>query len=172
MQAILYKSLLILFYIYLFLVLALNAIGLPGNWILVGTALLVTLIPGFIELSWPWFLACAGFAVLGEIIEALLGLVVVARKGGTRWGVIGSFLGGILGVVLGSSIAPPFGGVLLGFAGAFVGAVAGEYLREQHTESALRIGFWAFVGRSLAILGKIAAGAGIVWVLISRSWFS
>jgi len=170
LQEILFKSLLVLFYIYLFLVLALNAVGLPGNWILVGTALLVTLIPGFGDMPWTWFFVCLGFAVLGEVIESLLGLVVVARKGGTRWGVIGSFLGGLLGVVLGSAMAPPFGGVLLGFVGAFGGAVTAEYLREQRAESALRIGYWAFVGRSLAILGKIAAGGGIVWVLITRTW--
>ena len=170
MQVILYKSLLVLFYIYLFLVLALNAVGLPGNWVLVGTALVVALIPGFGDLPWTWFFACLGFAVLGEVIESLLGLVVVAKKGGTRWGVIGSFLGGMLGVVLGSAMAPPFGGVLLGFVGAFGGAVFGEYMREQRADSALKIGFWAFVGRSLAILGKIAAGGGIVWVLITRTW--
>jgi hypothetical protein len=34
----------------------------------------------------------------------------------------------------------------------------------------LKVGYWAFVGRSLAILGKIAAGGGIVWVLIMRTW--
>jgi uncharacterized protein YqgC (DUF456 family) len=170
LQVILYKSLLVLFYIYLFVVLALNAVGLPGNWILVGTALLVALIPGFGDLPWTWFFVCAGFAVLGEIIESLLGLVVVARKGGTRWGVIGSFLGGIVGVVLGSSVAPPFGGVPLGFVGAFAGAVFGEYLREQRSDSALKVGLWAFIGRSLAIMGKIAAGGGIVWVLITRTW--
>ena len=65
MQVILYKSLLVLFYIYLFLVLALNAVGLPGNWILVGTALIVTLIPKFGAVTWTWFLVCLGFAVLG-----------------------------------------------------------------------------------------------------------
>jgi hypothetical protein len=170
LQVILYKSLLVLFYVYLFAALALNVVGLPGNWILVGTALLVALIPGFGDLSWTWFLVCVGFAALGEAIESLLGLVVVARKGGTRWGVLGSFLGGIVGVVLGSAVAPPFGGVLLGFAGAFAGAVIGEYLREQRSESAVRVGVWAFIGRSLAILGKVAAGGGVVWVLIARTW--
>jgi uncharacterized protein YqgC (DUF456 family) len=169
-QVVLYKALLVLFYIYLFVALALNIVGLPGNWVLVGTALVVTLIPGFGDLTWTYFFVILGLALLGEAIESLLGLVVVAKKGGTRWGVIGSFLGGIAGVILGSAIAPPFGGVVLGFVGAFAGAVVGEYMREQHSDKAVRVGFWAFVGRSLAIMGKIACGVGIVWILIARTW--
>lgn len=170
MQIYLYKALLVLFYVYLFLALALNVVGLPGNWVLVATALVVALIPQFGDLTWTYFFVILGFALLGEAIESLLGLVVVAKKGGTRWGVIGSFLGGIAGVILGSAVVPPIGSVVFGLAGAFAGAVAGEYLREQKAEPALKIGFWAFVGRSLAIMGKIAAGVGIVWILITRTW--
>lgn len=170
MQIVLYKALLVLFYVYVVAALALNVAGLPGNWVLVATAAVVALIPGFGELTWTWFFVVLGLALLGEAIESLLGLVVVAKKGGTRWGVIGSFLGGIGGVILGSAVAPPFGGIALGFVGAFAGAVAGEYMREQRSGEAVRVGFWAFVGRSMAIMGKIACGAGIVWIIIARTW--
>jgi uncharacterized protein YqgC (DUF456 family) len=169
-QIVLYKALLVIFYIYLLVALALNIAGLPGNWVLVATAAVVALIPGFGELTWTWFFVVLGLALLGEAIESLLGLVVVAKKGGTRWGLVGSFLGGVAGVVFGSAVAPPFGGVALGLVGAFAGAVVGEYMREQRSDEAVRVGFWAFVGRSLAIMGKIACGAGIVWILILRTW--
>lgn len=170
MEIYLYKALLVVFYVYLFLALALNVVGLPGNWVLVATALVAVLIPQFGDLTWTYFLIVLGLALLGEAIESLLGLVVVAKKGGTRWGVVGSFLGGIAGAILGSAVIPPIGSVVFGLVGAFGGAVAGEYIREQNTDSALRVGFWAFVGRSLAIMGKVAAGAGIVWILIARTW--
>lgn len=170
MQIVLYKALLVLFYIVLSAALLLNVAGLPGNWVLVAIGAVVLLIPAFGDLSWQWYLVVVGLAVLAEVIESLLGLVIVAGKGGTRWGVIGSFLGGLAGVIIGSAIAPPFGGVALGFVGAFAGAVAGEYMREQRSGQAVRVGFWAFVGRSLAMLGKIACGAGIVWILIVKTW--
>lgn len=170
MQVVLYKVLLVLFYIVLFAALLLNVAGLPGNWVLVAIGAVVLLIPAFGDLSWQWYLVIIGLAVLAEVIESLLGLVIVAGKGGTRWGVIGSFLGGLTGVIIGSAVAPPFGGVALGFVGAFAGAVAGEYMREQRSGQAVRVGFWAFVGRSLAMLGKIMCGAGIVWVLITKTW--
>lgn len=170
MQIVLYKALLVLFYLYLLVALALNIAGIPGNWLLVATAVVVALIPGFGDLTWTWFFVILGLALLAEAIESLLGLVVVAKKGGTRWGVIGSFLGGLVGVIVGSAAAPPFGGVILGFVGAFAGAVTGEFIREQSSDRAVRVGFWAFVGRSMAIMGKIACGAGIVWIIIARTW--
>lgn len=170
MQIVLYKALLVLFYIVLFASLLLNVAGLPGNWVLVAIGAVVLLIPAFGDLSWQWYVVVIGLAILAEVIESLLGLVIVAGKGGTKWGVIGSFLGGFAGVIIGSAVAPPFGGVALGFVGAFAGAVAGEYMREQRSGQAVRVGFWAFVGRSLAMLGKIACGAGMVWVLITKTW--
>jgi uncharacterized protein YqgC (DUF456 family) len=169
-HVVLYKALLVIFYLYLLLALVINVAGLPGNWVLVATAAVVAVIPGFGDLTWTWFFVILGLALLGEAIESLLGLVVVAKKGGTRWGVIGSFLGGFAGVIAGSAVAPPFGGVVLGLVGAFLGAVAGEYMRERRSGEAVRVGFWAFVGRSIAILGKIACGAGIVWILVARTW--
>ena len=83
----------------------------------------------------------------------------------------GSFVGGFAGVILGAGFIPPFGSLVLGLVGAFAGAVLGEYMSEKKTEEALRVGFWSFVGRSLAIMGKIGAGAGIVWILIAKTWF-
>ena len=161
---------LILFYIVLFGSLLLTFIGLPGNWLLVVMALIVTLIGKLGSFGWNHFFIVLGLAVVGEIVESALGLVVVARKGGTRWGVLGSLAGGFGGVVLGAAIIPPIGSLVLGFVGAFAGAVAGEYFRSQQTEEALRIGFWSFVGRAMAIMGKALAGLGIVWIMITRTW--
>lgn len=169
MQEALVRIGLVVFYLFLVASLLLTVIGLPGNWILVSVALVATLIPWF-EMSWIWFIVIAALAVLGEIIESALGVVVVARKGGTRWGVLGSFVGGIAGVILGSPLVPPFGALLFGFVGAFAGAVLGEYYRSRHVEGSLRVGGWSFVGRALAIMGKVAAGVGIVWIVVSQTW--
>lgn len=170
MQAILVKSLLVLFYIYLLAALFLNVVGLPGNWVLVATALVIKLVPYFDAFSWFYFFVVLGLAILAEVIESFLGLVVVAKKGGSRWGVLGSFVGGIIGVILGTAVIPPVGSVILGLAGAFAGAVLGEYVNEQKADTALKVGFWSFVGRAMAIMGKVAAGAGIVWILIAKTW--
>jgi len=168
---ILYHSLLVLLYFVLGLFLLSTAIGLPGNWFLIGVAVIVALVTGFSKMTWPWLLGAVGLAVLGEIIESLLGLVIVAHRGGTRWGVIGSIIGALAGVVLGSGVFPPLGSVIFGFVGAFGGAVAGEFIKRRDVDEAVRVGFWAFVGRAMAIASKIIVGCGILWIIWRTKWY-
>jgi uncharacterized protein YqgC (DUF456 family) len=170
MMTVVYQILLVLLYIFLAVALLANTIGLPGNWILIAVALIAGLVTKFTSITWGYFFLCLGLALLGELIESLLGTVVVAKKGGGRWGIIGSFLGGLIGVIGGSAVVPPLGSVLFGFAGAFAGAVLGELVHYGDLDSALRIGGWAFLGRIMAIMGKISVGCVIFWIIISRTW--
>ena len=170
MAVVIYKILFVLLYILLGLVLLTTTVGLPGNWILVGVALIIGLITGFEDMSW-WMLGlCAGVAVVGEVIESISGALFVAKRGGSKWGVIGTIVGGIAGVVLGSSIVPPLGSVVLGFAGAFAGAVLGEYIRNRDMDSALHVGMGSFFGRVTAVAAKLAAGTVILWVIVTTTW--
>ena len=170
METLTYQILFVLLYTVLAGVLLSTIIGVPGNWILVGVALIVALITGFERMTWVYLLICVGLATVGEIIESLLGALVVAGRGGSRWGVLGSMIGGFLGVILAAGVYPPLGSVIFGFLGAFAGAVAGEYYKHRETEHALRIGFWSFVGRAGAIAGKLGVGCAIFWILITTTW--
>jgi len=170
LESFLVHSAWVLLYIVAAGVMLTTAIGLPGNWILVGVVAIVALAGGFDIITWPYLLLCLGLAGVGELVESVLGAVVVAGRGGTRWGVIGSIIGGIAGALLGAGFIPPLGSVLLGFVGAFAGAVAGELIKAPNVEQAMRVGFWAFVGRVLAMMVKVAAGIGILWILIAETW--
>lgn len=170
MLLILQKFLLIFFYVFLLSALFSSTVGLPGNWILVGAAFVTALVTHFTKITWGYFLLCLGLALLGEGIETLLGSVVVAKKGASRWGIVGSFAGGFSGVILGAPVVPPFGSVLFGFAGAFLGAVLGEYANYRNVDAAVRIGFWAFWGRAAALAGKIIVGCVIFWIIVLRTW--
>jgi hypothetical protein len=169
LEQILVRSGLVLLYLASLSCLILTFLGLGGNWVLCVIALGVKL-TGLGEMTWMWFIACVALATLGEIVEAVLGAVVVARRGGTRWGVIGTIVGGIAGAILGAPVAPPIGSLVFGFVGAFLGAAGGEYLRDRHMDNAIRIGFWSFVGRSMATLSKVIAGFIIVWIVVVTTW--
>jgi len=169
LQQILIRSGLVLLYAASLACLILTFLGLGGNWVLVGVALVIKL-TGWSDMTWWWVIACAALAGIGEIVEALLGMVVVAKKGGTRWGVIGAFAGGIVGAIVGAPVAPPVGTLVFALLGAFVGAAAGEYLRARQMDAAMRIGFWSFVGRTLATLAKVAVGVVIVVIIILTTW--
>lgn len=170
MEAVLLKILLVLLYAFLCAALLATTVGLPGNWILVAAALVIALATGFSTVTWQALLTCAALALLGEVVESVLGLVIVARRGASRWGVVGSLLGGFAGLILGAGVAPPLGSVILGFLGAFAGAVAGEFYVLRKLDPAVRIGYWAFIGRLAAMAGKMAAGCAILWIIVRTTW--
>ena len=170
MEIYLYKILLVIFYVVLAGVAVLTTVGLPGNWMLVGIAFIVGLITRFTGMTWGYLLLCVGLATIGEIVEAVLGAVVVARRGGSRWGVIGSIVGGFAGVIWGAPVAPPIGSLVFGFVGAFLGAVLGEVYKQREMGPALKIGFWSFVGKVLAITVKLGAGCVIFWIIVTTTW--
>lgn len=145
-------------------------VGLGGNFVILALALIYALATGFESIGWLLLAAMLAMAVAGEIIESVLGIYYVARKGATRHGVIGAFVGGLAGAALGSPVVPVVGTVIGGFVGAFAGAVAGEYLRESRLEPSLRIGGHAFIGKMAAILVKHAIGLGMVLLILRATW--
>lgn len=171
MLDILYKVLWILLYLFCALSLFVTVLGIPGIWILVAVALVIALVSHFTIITWPFLILCVALAALGEIVESFLGVAVVAKKGGGKSGIVGAFIGALLGAILGAPVVPPLGSICFGFVGAFAGAVAGEYISYRNLDSAVRIGFWAFLGRAMAIAVKFGLGLIIFWIIILKTWF-
>jgi len=161
---------LVAFYLLLFLLNALIFVGVPGSWIALVAIVVYSLATRFAEVGWKALLVMAAIAVAGEIAESLLGIVYVARKGATKWGVLGAFVGGLAGAILGTAAIPLAGTIVFGFVGAFAGAVVCEYLYYRSLDRALRTGFFAFIGKLLAMLVKFALALVILALFIYRTW--
>ena len=109
-------------------------------------------------------------AILGEVIESVLGVAYVAKRGATRYGVGGAFAGGLLGATAGSGVVPVAGTIIGSFVGAFAGAVLGEYLRWRRMDESVRVGAHAFVGKMLASGVKFALAVAMIVMLVMRGW--
>jgi len=144
-------------------------VGLGGNFVLVGLALVHALVTGFDPIGWPLLAVLLGLALLGELVEFILGNFYVLKKGASGWATAGGFAGGLLGAILGNTVVPLIGAVLGSFVGAFLGSVAGEYWRLKHLDRSLQIGWHAFVGRMLAIAFKHACGLVMVLLILYRT---
>ena len=129
-------------------------LGLGGTFLVIAAALVHALVTGFDPIGWRLLLILLGIALVGEAVEFVMGTFYAARKGATRWGVVGAFIGGLVGAAAGNGVVPVAGAVLGSLAGAFAGAVLGEYLRNERLEPSLRIGGHAFVGRIAAMAFK------------------
>ena len=141
-------------------------LGLGGNFIILGLALIHALVTGFDPISWTLLGVLLGLALLGEGLEFVVGTFWVARRGASRAGVISAFIGGLAGAAVGNGLLPIVGAVLGSFCGAFLGAIGGEYVQQQRLEPSLRIGGHAFLGRLIAILIKHAIAMVMIFLIL------
>ncbi|MBI5441607.1 MAG: DUF456 domain-containing protein [Deltaproteobacteria bacterium] len=146
--------------------------GLPGTWLMVLVAVGVRVSQPELELFSAGVLwAAAGLAMLGEVVEFVLGAAWTRRVGGSRRAAGLSILGGLIGAVLGTAIPVPLLGTLLGAcAGAFAGSLAGDLLAGRSWLQGVRAGRAAAVGRFLGTVSKLVLG-GALFVLLSVAAF-
>ncbi len=148
-------------------------LGLSGNFVILGFLALYDLVHGFQAFGF-YLLFFLGLAIVGEIVEALLGSVMARRYGAGRSGMVGAFLGGILGAIVGSPFLVPLGTLIGSFIGAFLLAFGMEWFARRRDEAGVRnglkAGWGAFVGKFLAMGFKVAIGVGMVVWSLMRVW--
>ena len=148
------------------LALALVAVGLPGNWLMVAFSAGITWLTGTEMISLPTLIVLAALALAAEIVELVAGAAGSKKAGGTWRGSVGALGGGLVGGILGIFIPlpPPFGPILGACIGAFLGATGGELSGGKQVEAALDVGRGAFIGRLLGTIYKLAFGVVILIV--------
>lgn len=149
--------------------LGLNALGLFGNWVILGALVIVWVATGFIHFGWIGFAAFFMLAVLGELLEAGLAAAGAQRFGGTKGTMVATIVGAIGGGVLGTPMLPVIGTLLGAIAGAFVAAVLYEFIQsEKPIGQALYTGFGAAAGK----VGGIAAKFGVGLLMLLAAWLT
>ncbi|MFO0924001.1 MAG: DUF456 domain-containing protein [Pirellulales bacterium] len=155
-------------------------LGLPGNWVIVVTAVLAyAILPqewiAFVPAWSLLFLSVVG--LVGEGIEFGASALGVGKLGGSKrsaaLAIVGSLVGAIAGMfvglpvpVVGSLIAS----VLCAGVGACVGAVLGERWKGKDWDGSVQVGVAAFWGKLAGTLGKSFCGAVMAAVLIVLAW--
>ncbi len=151
--------------------LALDLLGLPGNWLMVAGTLLVAWLQPDMFSVWTLVAVC-GVAAVGEALELFSGAYGARRGGAGRPGSAGALLGGFIGAFLGTFLIPiPLLGSVIGAcAGACLGALALEWGGGRDFGGSLRAGVGAGAGRALGTLVKLAAGV-VIWLVIAVAAF-
>jgi hypothetical protein len=137
-------------------------LGLPGTFVQVGAALVLTAATGL--LGWGWVGLFLVLALLGELVEFLSGQWGARRYGGSRRAAWGALVGGLVGALVGGIPVPVLGSIVMSFVGTFVGAVLGEMSASARRPD-LRVGCGAIVGRTAGVAAKL--GVGIVMLVTS-----
>lgn len=151
----------------LILSLILIALGLPGLWVMIASAVVYNILIGETAIGW-FTLICVGIlAAIAEVIEWTLSGKYARKYGGSRRAAWGAVIGGTLGAILGFPI--PIVGPLIGaFAGSFAGALFGELSVGASRKESTRVAWGALVGRVAATAMKMAIGCAIAaWIFFA-----
>jgi hypothetical protein len=141
--------------------------GLPGTWLMILGAALVEWVTADVAMFGPTVLVAAvALAVLGEVLEFLLGAAGSRQAGGSGRAAALAIVGGIVGAVLGTAIPVPVLGTLIGACvGAFAGSLLGDLWAGRPLVHSLEAGRGAAVGRFWGTVSKAAVG-GVIFVLL------
>ena len=101
--------------------LALDLLGLPGNWLMVAGTLLVAWLKPQMFSVWT-LVAIVIVAATGEGLELLSGALGAWKGGAGRRGSVGALLGGLIGAIVGTFLIP------IPMLGSLIGACAGACL--------------------------------------------
>ncbi len=153
-----------IFVIILFLLIFLNFISLPGNWI---AAVLIIISAFFVPDGTYYFLYWVLFFTLlitGEAAEFYLqiqhGKKANASTASNIFGIIGAIAGGILFMPFLLGLGAIFGTLL----GAFVGSFLSEkYISHKETEQAGKVACAIVMGKFLGMLLKFGLGIYLVF---------
>ena len=151
----------------LLLSLILIALGLPGLWVMIASAVIYNILVGTQPIGWFTLVGVGVLAAIAEIIEWTLSGRFARKYGGSRRAAWGAVIGGTLGAILGFPL--PIVGPLIGaFAGSFIGALVGEVSAGGTHRGATRVAWGALVGRVAATAIKMAIGAAIAsWIFFA-----
>lgn len=145
----------------------LDVVGLFGNWIILGAAVIAWALTGF-EHFGPWALGIlAALAVVGEIVETAASGYGAAKFGGGRGAIIAALVGCLVGAVVGTPWFPLLGTIAGACVGSFAGATIYELTLQRRTPGqALWTGLGAALGKVCGLVGKMVTGFIMLIVII------
>jgi hypothetical protein len=141
--------------------------NLPGTWLMILCAAIVEWwMPGDPMFGATVLYAALGLAMLGEILEFVLGASGSRQAGGSKRAAALAILGGLLGAVMGTALPVPILGTLIGAClGAFAGSLIGDLWAGRPLLHSVGAGRGAAVGRFWGTTVKMAIG-GVMVILL------
>ena len=139
--------------------------GFPGNFIILADSILFGWYDGFNDVSVKILIILLGLALLGELVEFIVGILGAKKYKSSNKAIVGSIVFGIIGGILGIPFFLGIGAVIGAFIGAFVGAFLVEFFLEKNVDRAMKSGWGAFVGRLAGTFFKGAIGIAMIVIV-------
>ncbi len=115
---------------------------------------------GFQQITWGYLAVIIFLALLGSLLDYILGTVTIKKMGASKAGIWGFVLGGVGGLIFMGPV-----GLLLG---PVIGAFCGEILFGKNIREAAKIGISSLLGNLLAALVKLGFSVTIILIFVFR----
>ncbi|HNZ17699.1 MAG TPA: DUF456 domain-containing protein [Candidatus Hydrogenedentes bacterium] len=138
---------------------ALDLVGLFGNWVILGAVLIAWVVTGFEHFGLLALGVMLGLAILGELIESGAAGLGASQFGGSKGSIVAAIIGCVVGAVAGTPLFPVIGTLVGACLGAFIGAALHEYLnRERTAAQSMWTGAGAAMGKVFGLFAKALVG--------------
>lgn len=150
---------------------ALTLLTLPGMWALLVLATgLQIWQPNLF--SWWTIIACAGLALLAEVLEFVASAAGAAKGGASKKGALAAIVGSLVGAIVGSFFLPPIGTILGAMLGAGIAVAWVETaLNRRSMTDATKAAGGAAAGRLVATIIKGSLAVVVAITIISSAWY-
>jgi uncharacterized protein len=147
--------------------------NLPGTWLMIIFAVLLEWWqPGHFMFGWTVLFVVVGLAILGELLEFVLGAAGSRQAGGSTRAAALAIVGSLVGGIMGTALPVPIVGTLIGAClGAFAGSLIGDLWAGRPLFPSFEAGWGAAVGRFWGTMIKLVIGAIIVVILALAAFF-
>ena len=152
----------------LFAGLGMTLFGLPGNIVIVLTAVAYGLFEDFAIFETPFLLGLGGIFLLGEAVEFVAGALGAKKAKASGRAMLAAFFGGLAGAVFGSVIMPVAGTLAGAVAGAFGLSYLAELSKTGDKEKSARVARSVAVGLLVGTLFKLAVAVGMAAAVVLR----
>ncbi len=145
--------------------LALNLVGLFGNWIIFGAMAVLWALSGFTHFGIMGMVLMLGVAILGEVLETALAGYGAKKFGGSKGAMVAALVGAIAGAIFGTPLFPIVGTLIGACVGAFAAAAFYDYVQhEKGVHASLRTGVGAALGKIGGLFAKLICGFVILLI--------
>lgn len=135
--------------------------GLPGTFLILGAAFLYAWSTGFTAVGWATLGWLSLLAILGEILELLLGSGVGGTVRPSRRVAVAAIVGSIVGGLVGAPLLLGLGALIGALIGAFAGAGLAASSEGHSLADSAAHGWQALKGRFAGFVVKSAIGVGM-----------
>lgn len=151
----------------LVLSLVLIALGLPGLWVMIASAVVYNVVTHTDAIGWFSLIGISILALIAEYIDFTLAGKYARKYGGSRRASWGAVIGGLVGAFVGVPV-PIVGPVIGAFVGSFIGALIGEKSAGSSAQASARVAGGALIGRAVGTAMKVGVGCAIAtWIFFA-----